>query len=184
MKAIIPALNADCIFDSTLISKAGINTRAIPWLYSAVNTWDCSGVDVWELARFLCSRAFIFSIAQFTHVTHRHRKFLGTRSWIGLHKKRCWSLLYCSSENLVFTPDTKLFHGWPKCLLICNNTRIKDHGWYPWPHSPSVCFLIFKVTVSPAICNKWMASLKGFPFRLLLFIARILSPMWIAPVLQ
>lgn len=51
-------------------------------------------------------------------------------------------------------------------------------------HSPSVCFLIFRVTVSPAICSKWMASLRGFPFKLLLLMARIRSPMWIAPVLE
>jgi hypothetical protein len=29
-----------------------------------------------------------------------------------------------------------------------------------------------------------MASLRGFPFKLLLLMARILSPMWIAPVLE
>lgn len=29
-----------------------------------------------------------------------------------------------------------------------------------------------------------MASLRGFPFKLLLLMARIRSPIWIAPVLQ
>lgn len=48
----------------------------------------------------------------------------------------------------------------------------------------SPCFLIFSVTVSPACCSRLMASLRGFPFRLLLLIARIRSPTWIAPVLQ
>lgn len=48
----------------------------------------------------------------------------------------------------------------------------------------SPCFLIFSVTVSPACCSRLMASLRGFPFRLLLLIARIRSPTWIAPVLR
>jgi len=52
------------------------------------------------------------------------------------------------------------------------------------PNSLSVCFLIFRVTVSPAICSRWMASLSGLPFRLTLLIANIRSPTWMAPVLD
>lgn len=48
----------------------------------------------------------------------------------------------------------------------------------------SGCFLILSVTDSPAICRRWMASLSGFPFRLTPLMARTLSPMWMAPVLQ
>lgn len=56
--------------------------------------------------------------------------------------------------------------------------------WQPLSLLLSSCFLIFRVTVSPAICSRWMASLRGFPFRLTLLMARIRSPTWIAPVLH
>lgn len=48
----------------------------------------------------------------------------------------------------------------------------------------SACFLILRVTDSPAICRRWMASLSGFPFKLTPLMARTLSPIWMAPVLQ
>lgn len=60
--------------------------------------------------------------------------------------------------------------------------------WAEWSQgvgggSRSSCFLIFSVTVSPATCRRWMASLSGRPLRLTLLMAKIRSPTWIAPVL-
>jgi len=60
-----------------------------------------------------------------------------------------------------------------RCVCVCVGVCV-----------PSPCFLIFRVTVSPACCSRLMASLRGFPFRLLLLMARIRSPTWIAPVLH
>lgn len=50
--------------------------------------------------------------------------------------------------------------------------------------SRSSCFLIFSVTVSPATCRRWMASLRGRPLRLTLLMASMRSPTWMAPVLR
>lgn len=50
--------------------------------------------------------------------------------------------------------------------------------------SRSSCFLIFNVTVSPATCRRWMASLRGRPLRLTLLMASMRSPTWMAPVLR
>lgn len=52
------------------------------------------------------------------------------------------------------------------------------------PGSRSSCFLIFSVTVSPATCRRWMASLRGRPLRLTLLMASMRSPTWMAPVLR
>lgn len=61
----------------------------------------------------------------------------------------------------------------------------KRAGWSQGARggSRSSCFLIFRVTVSPATCSRWMASLSGRPLRLTLLMAKMRSPTWIAPVL-
>lgn len=48
----------------------------------------------------------------------------------------------------------------------------------------SACFLILRVTDSPAICSRCIASLSGFPLRLTPLMAKTRSPIWMAPVLQ
>lgn len=105
----------------------------------------------------------------------------------------------CKQRKSMFSPYPQPCH-WPCCLVSPSPTQKGTavpapsprllHGVHPrpppqtrLPNSLSVCFLIFSVTVSPAICSRWMASLSGLPLRLTLLMANIRSPTWMAPVL-
>lgn len=68
------------------------------------------------------------------------------------------SLLYCCSKKMLFTSDTTVFQGWPKCLLICNNTHTTTDATLGHTHHLSASWFSRWRFLLPSVTNEWLHS--------------------------